>query len=169
VRRLLLLLGLAVVLAGCGGGEEVSPLPETIEGGTTPAATTTTDGTETGTETEGEGTETDKGKPEGSDTMGGTSEKPPAKGDKAAGKQVFASAGCGSCHAFSAAGSNGQIGPNLDKSLAGKDADYIRESILDPSAEIAEGFGPGIMPENYDDDLSDKQVEDLVAFLSPKS
>ncbi len=144
-------------------------MPETIEGGTTPTATATTGETETETETEGEGTETDKGEPEGSDTMGGTSEKPPGKGDKAAGKQVFASAGCGSCHAFAAAGSNGQIGPDLDKTLVRKDADYIREGILDPSAEIAEGFGPGIMPENYDDSLSDKQVEDLVAFLSPKS
>lgn len=145
-------------------------MPETIEGGTTPA-TATTGETEAETETGEAGTETDEGEPEGSDTTGGTAEEPPGeiKGDKAAGKQVFASAGCGSCHAFAAAGSNGQIGPNLDKSLAAKDADYIRESILDPSAETAEGFGPGIMPENYDDDLSEKQVEDLVAFLSPKS
>jgi hypothetical protein len=31
------------------------------------------------------------------------------------GKSVFASAGCGSCHTFQAAGSNGTIGPNLDE------------------------------------------------------
>ena len=30
------------------------------------------------------------------------------------GKQVFASAGCGSCHTLKAAGSTGTVGPNLD-------------------------------------------------------
>ena len=36
---LLALIALPVGLAGCGGGEEVSPTPETVEG-TLPAATT---------------------------------------------------------------------------------------------------------------------------------
>jgi len=31
------------------------------------------------------------------------------------GAKVFASAGCGSCHTLKAAGSKGQIGPNLDE------------------------------------------------------
>jgi mannitol-specific phosphotransferase system IIBC component len=35
------------------------------------------------------------------------------QGDPAAGKAVFASSGCGGCHTLSAAGSSGNIGPNL--------------------------------------------------------
>src|SRR5438105_11176387 len=33
----------------------------------------------------------------------------------AAGKQVFASAGCGNCHTLKDAGSKGNVGPNLDQ------------------------------------------------------
>lgn len=88
------------------------------------------------------------------------------EGDAAAGEEVYSSTGCGSCHVFEAAGSNGQIGPDLDESLQGKDAEYVRESIVNPNAEIAEGFSSGIMPSNYGEQLSDKQVADLVAFLT---
>ena len=87
-------------------------------------------------------------------------------GSPEAGKEVFTSAGCGACHAFQAAGSNGQTGPNLDESLEGKDTDYVHESIVDPNAEIAEGFSEGIMPDNYEEQLSEKQLTDLVAFLT---
>src|SRR5436190_1493026 len=38
----------------------------------------------------------------------------PANADAAAGRSVFASAGCGTCHTLRAAGTNGLIGPNLD-------------------------------------------------------
>jgi len=37
-----------------------------------------------------------------------------AQGDPAAGKQVFASSGCGGCHTLKAAGSSGTTGPDLD-------------------------------------------------------
>ena len=96
-------------------------------------------------------------------------EKPPPQGEAAAGKSVFSSQGCGSCHVFAAAGTEGSIGPNLDNSLEGKDAEYVRESIVDPNAQIAEGFSEGVMPQNYDEQLSPKQISDLVAFLTPKS
>ena len=58
------------------------------------------------------------------------------KGDS--GAAVFASAGCGGCHAFTPAGTNGAIGPNLDDvaaaaEKAGEDpAAYVKESIVDP-------------------------------------
>ena len=93
-----------------------------------------------------------------------TTEKPPA-GDPAAGKAVFASAGCASCHTFEAAGASGTVGPNLDEVLADKDAEFVRRSIVDPNADIAEGYQPGIMP-SFKDQLSDEQVNDLVAFLT---
>ena len=70
----------------------------------------------------------------------------------------------GGCHTFKAAGTSGKTGPDLDKSLQGKDAEFIRESIVDPNAEIAQGFQQGIMPP-YGETLDSKQVADLVAFL----
>ena len=82
----------------------------------------------------------------------------------AAGKALFASSGCGGCHTFKAAGSAGKTGPDLDEALQGKDAEFIRQSIVDPNAEVASGFQPGIMP-NYGQQLESAQVADLVAFL----
>ena len=37
------------------------------------------------------------------------------KGDPAAGKTVFTSAGCSGCHTLKAAGATGTVGPNLDQ------------------------------------------------------
>ena len=91
------------------------------------------------------------------------------KGDPAAGKAVFVDNGCGGCHAFQAAGTNGTTGPDLDESLAGKDAAFIEESITDPNAEVASGFSENIMPQNYGSQLDSQQLADLVAFLQPKS
>ena len=91
------------------------------------------------------------------------------KGDAAAGKAVFADAGCGGCHTFKAAGTNGSVGPNLDEALKGKDADFIEESIEDPNAEVAQGFAPNIMPQDYGSQLSSKEIADLVAFLQTAS
>jgi mono/diheme cytochrome c family protein len=114
-------------------------------------------------ETETSETQPGGGEPQPAETTAGASQ-----GDPAAGKQVFASNGCGSCHTFAAAGAAGKVGPNLDEGLQGKDAAFVRESIVEPNAEVAEGFPPGVMPPNYGDQLSPKQLADLVAFLTPK-
>ncbi len=104
---------------------------------------------------------------------GGGDESTPAKttpgttqGDPAAGKALFTSQGCGGCHTFAAAGTNGAVGPSLDKALEGKDAEYTREAIVEPNAEIADGYPPGVMPGDYGEKLATKQLADLVAFLS---
>lgn len=98
-----------------------------------------------------------------------TGEAPPAEaaGDPAAGKDVFDSAepACGSCHTLEAAGASQTLGPNLDEGLADKDAAFIRESIVNPDAEVAEGFSDALMPEDYGEKLSDQELDDLVAFL----
>src|SRR3954447_10546188 len=73
---------------------------------------------------------------------------------------------CGSCHTLSDAGAAGEVGPNLDKFLAGKPPAFIKTSIVDPSAEVAKGFGDGIMPNNYKDTLSPAEVDALVAYLA---
>jgi mono/diheme cytochrome c family protein len=91
---------------------------------------------------------------------------PPPQGNPAAGRAVFDSQGCNGCHTFAAASAKGTIGPNLDQALQGKDAAFIRESIVDPNAEITQGYQPNIMPQDFGQKLSDKQLNDLVAFLS---
>jgi mono/diheme cytochrome c family protein len=98
----------------------------------------------------------------------GTTEPSAPAGDPAAGKAIFASAGCGTCHTLQDAGTNGTVGPNLDDVLKGKDPAFIRESIVDPNAEIAEGFAPGVMPQTFGDQFDDKQLSDLVAYLAGK-
>ncbi len=93
---------------------------------------------------------------------------PPAPaGDPAAGKPIFNAQGCGSCHAFSVAGSSGSVGPDLDEALKGKDAAFVRESIVDPNKEIATGFPPSVMPGNFGETLTPTELDDLVAFLQP--
>lgn len=77
-----------LALAGCGGSEEATPTPETVQG-TLPAQSESTSTEEQG--------------------GGGATE-----GDAAAGKQIYDEQGCGSCHTLEAAGSNGTVGPNLD-------------------------------------------------------
>jgi cytochrome c oxidase subunit II len=73
---------------------------------------------------------------------------------------------CATCHTLADAGAKGQIGPDLDKVLKGKDAAFIKESILEPDKEIAPGFQAGVMPPNFGDTLSAQQVDALVKYLS---
>jgi mono/diheme cytochrome c family protein len=74
-------------------------------------------------------------------------------GDPAAGKEVFASMPCGSCHTLSAAGSSGTIGPNLDEAKPSEA--LIADRVVN---------GKGTMP-SFKTQLSDKQIADLVAFV----
>ena len=43
------------------------------------------------------------------------------------------------------------------------------ESIVDPNKEITSGFQPNVMPATFGESLSDKQLADLVAFLTEPS
>jgi mono/diheme cytochrome c family protein len=84
----LLVAVVALAAVGCGGEEEATPTPSTVQGpvATTPSTTTT------------------------------TSTTPALKGDATAGKAVFTgSAGCTGCHTLADAGSTGTVGPNLDQ------------------------------------------------------
>lgn len=95
-----------------------------------------------------------------------------AAGDANAGKAVFASAGCGSCHTLAAANASGTIGPDLDKisgdaQKAGMSLTaFIKESIVDPGAFTASG-GPwsAQMPDTFGQSLSSTQIDDLVALI----
>jgi mono/diheme cytochrome c family protein len=83
----------------------------------------------------------------------------------AQGKKNFESNGCGSCHTLKEASATGKVGPDLDEALKGKDEEFIKESITDPNAEIAQGFQPNVMPQTYGTQLTSQQLNDLVAFL----
>jgi cytochrome c553 len=138
-----LLLTLGFVVAGCGGGEEATPTPETIEGTTTSGGGDTGEATTGETETESE-TETDE-----TETSGGGG----GQGDAAAGAQVFASAGCGGCHTLSAANASGSVGPNLDE--AKPDHDLVVDRVTN---------GQGVMP-SFKGQLSDQQIQDVAAYV----
>ena len=96
-------------------------------------------------------------------------------GGAADGKAVFTAAGCGGCHAFTPAGTNGAIGPKLDNiaadaEKAGEDpAAYVKESIVDPNKVLAPGFAKDVMPGDFGSSLSPKEIDALVTYLTAGS
>ena len=81
------------------------------------------------------------------------------------GKALFVDSGCGDCHTLADAGTSGQIGPVLDDVLPGMSADMINTSIVDPGADVAQGFPDGVMPAVYGDQFSADELNALVAYL----
>lgn len=121
---LLLLAAFAIGMTACGGGDETSPTPETVEGTVEDGGTTTEEG-------------------------GGGG----GQGDAAAGEEVFAQGGCGTCHVLDAAGTSGTIGPNLDESK--------------PSFELVVDRvtnGSGAMP-SFKDQFSEEQIQNVAAYV----
>jgi mono/diheme cytochrome c family protein len=143
----LLVAALGVVAAGCGGEEQQSATPETVEG----QVPTTTETTETES-TESESTET--GTTETTETT--TTETTPAgQGDPVAGKEVFlGSAACGGCHTLADAGSSGNVGPNLDDAMPS--FDKVLTQVTN---------GGGVMPP-FKGTLTEQQIADVAAYVS---
>ncbi|PJA22255.1 MAG: cytochrome c oxidase subunit II, partial [Deltaproteobacteria bacterium CG_4_10_14_0_2_um_filter_43_8] len=87
------------------------------------------------------------------------------------GKELFTKQGCTACHST---GTNKLVGPGL-AGLFGKettltdgkkltvDENYIRRSLMEPNAELVEGFAP-LMP-TFKGQLSDEEVNHLIAYL----
>ena len=105
---------------------------------------------------------------------GGDDGATPAGGDAQAGQLVFtevAAPTCSSCHSVQAGDTI--VGPSLagianvaGQMVSGQSAEvYLHESIVDPDAYLVEGFQAGIMPSNYGTQLSEQQINDLVAYL----
>ncbi len=99
-------------------------------------------------------------------------EKQSGGGGGGTGAALFASAGCGSCHTFTPAGTTGKIGPSLDDlaaaaKAAGQDVTaFTHESIVDPGKVIASGYQNGVMPTNYGQSYSAQEIDALVKYLT---
>jgi mono/diheme cytochrome c family protein len=70
------------------------------------------------------------------------------------GKQVFASAGCGSCHTLKAAGATGTVGPNLDAAKP-----------TESKVETQVTNGGGVMPA-FKGQLTTAQIKAVAQFVS---
>lgn len=89
----------------------------------------------------------------------------------ARGQQVYLDMGCGGCHTIDGL-TSGTTGPNHNTigttaatRVEGQSAEeYIRQSILDPSAYVVQGF-EDLMIKTYSVMISPSEMDDLVAFL----
>ena len=85
-----------------------------------------------------------------------------------AGEELFAQtvigsqAGCITCHSLDAGVVI--VGPSMD-GIGNRGEDYLKESILDPDAQLVDGFPAGTMPQVWGDELTSEQVDQLVAYM----
>lgn len=111
-----------------------------------------------------------------------TEGEPATAGDAQAGEQLYnqtsigSAPGCVTCHNVEPTDDPLQpspVGPShyglADRAsdyVEGQSAEeYLRESIVDPDAHVVEGFTAGVMYQNYGEDLTDQQIDNLVAYL----
>jgi sulfite dehydrogenase len=113
----------ALVLAGCGSEGVTSPAPVTVVGSVP--------------------------KP----TQEPATPAFKLKGDPAAGKKTFLSAGCTGCHTLKDANATGTVGPNLDQAKP----DYRLAT-----ARVTNG--KGAMP-SFKGQLSDQQIADVASYV----
>jgi len=79
--------------------------------------------------------------------------------------------GCVTCHSLEegvtlVGPSHAGIGAAAGSRVPGMSAEeYLRQSIVDPDANLEENFSPGVMYQNFGTDLTEQQISDLVAFL----
>jgi cytochrome c oxidase subunit 2 len=100
-------------------------------------------------------------------------------GDAANGERLFnqtligtASApGCITCHSLEpgvmlVGPSQSDVGARAATAVAGLSAEeYLRQSIVEPNAHIVEGYTEGVMHQTYGTELTNTQINDLVAFM----
>ncbi|MGH7890724.1 MAG: c-type cytochrome, partial [Thermodesulfobacteriota bacterium] len=97
----------------------------------------------------------------------GVASLPPAE----LGEKIYKEKGCNACHSLD--GSK-IVGPSFkgifghtvelqDGSTVDVDENYIRQSILEPQAQVVKGFAP-VMP-SFKGILSDEDVTALVAYI----
>jgi len=96
---------------------------------------------------------------------------PPAP-DMAAVTPLLTKGTCGACHAIAGVeGAVGTIGPALcglgEEVRAGEDSlDDVKTGIVDPNAEIVEGYAANIMPATFGDTYTAEELDTLIAFIA---
>ncbi len=88
------------------------------------------------------------------------------------GAEISANNGCAACHTTDGTQVVGPTWQGLfgstrtfdDGTQVTADAAYLRMAIVDPRADIVEGFG-AVMPEGYGDRLSDAEIDALIAYI----
>jgi mono/diheme cytochrome c family protein len=78
-------------------------------------------------------------------------------------EQALVELGCGACHKV--AGESGEVGPDLTKIGVQRDKAYLRRAILDPNADITEGYEPDQMPVDYGAQMYAQELEMLLDYL----
>lgn len=86
-----------------------------------------------------------------------------------AGDSATGAMACGSCHTLAAAGTNSTVGPNLDKIAKDDNAKALTEMIVDPNAEVVEGYQKNVMPQNYTKTLTTAQIATLAKYIDQNS
>ncbi len=71
-------------------------------------------------------------------SLSGSASAEQVAGDPEKGTQIYARNGCAGCHQIGRAGST--YGPDLSRVGGGRPVKYLRESIVDPSADIPDEF-----------------------------
>jgi len=88
---------------------------------------------------------------------------------------VVAFSGCAGCHTWTPAKAAGSIGPSLDSIAADAKSrglgleDFVRESIVNPSAFVNPSYKDGIMPANFGTTLTKDQIDALVSRIAADS
>jgi cytochrome c oxidase subunit II len=88
------------------------------------------------------------------------------------GRRASDAAGCIACHSLDGTRLSGPTWQGLyrseiplqDGSTVIADDEYLYIAIVDPNAQIHAGYPP-IMPQNYQDTLSEQQIRDIVEFI----
>lgn len=70
---------------------------------------------------------------------------------------------CAACHDLE--GSGADLGPRLAGLGDRLDREHLRRAILQPDAEIADGFEPGLMPQDYGEQIWAGELELLIDYL----
>jgi cytochrome c oxidase subunit 2 len=79
-----------------------------------------------------------------------------------AGNPSVGATSCGSCHVLNVAGTRGNTGPNLNEVIPKTDS---KAAIVNPNADITKGYAQGIMPANYGQVLTAKEIDELVNYI----
>lgn len=98
-------------------------------------------------------------------------ESPLPEGDAASGEALFNELGCNACHGEENRPSGpavSQMAEDARTMAEGDDAEarhYLRESILDPCAVLAEGYEQCIMPQDYGEKMDAQGLADVIEYL----